>query len=41
MFQTKLYGSEGGMRRYHDLTLGGVIKIRSRSHRFFKWNIFL
>jgi len=40
MFQTNVvWYSEGDIRRYLiDLILGGVVKIRSRSNRFFLWN---
>jgi len=34
-FKQKLCASEGDMRGIIDLTLDGVVKVRSRSHRFF------
>jgi len=34
-FKQKLYDSEGDIRRYDWFTLGSVVKIRSRSQRFF------
>jgi len=36
MFQTKVIWVEGGHKRgTTDLTLSGVVKVKSRSHRFF------
>jgi len=35
MFQTKVVWFEHRDIRRYDLILGGVVKVRSRSHRFF------